>query len=83
MNQYAPCPKCGSTDAKPVGYTMWGGYIGPKLLSHVKCQNCGTAYNGKTGQSNNLAIILYLMAATLVVGCLFFGLAFLYVALGG
>ena len=33
--------------------------IGPRMLSHVKCQSCGTAYNGKTGQSNTTGIVIY------------------------
>jgi hypothetical protein len=37
--------------------------IGPKLISHVECPNCGTRYNGKTGRSNNAAIAIYLAVA--------------------
>ncbi|MDT5063473.1 MAG: hypothetical protein QOH63_3932 [Acidobacteriota bacterium] len=33
--------------------------IGPRMLSHVKCRSCGTAYNGKTGQSNTTGIVIY------------------------
>lgn len=57
--QYAPCPKCGSTNAQKVGYTWWGGALGPALFHHVKCNSCGTTYNGKTGKSNVTAIIIY------------------------
>lgn len=59
MAEYAPCPKCSCTRAKKAGFTWWGGYVGPKLLTHVKCEECGTAYNGKTGQSNARAIFIY------------------------
>jgi hypothetical protein len=57
--QYAPCPKCGGTDARKVNYTWWGGALGPSLFKHVKCNQCGTTYNGKTGKSNVAAIIIY------------------------
>lgn len=59
MPEYAPCPKCSSTNATAVGYTWWGGLLGPKLLTHVKCAGCGATYNGKTGQSNTSAIVIY------------------------
>ncbi len=57
--QYANCPKCSSSNIKKVGYTWWGGIIGPALLTHVKCQDCRTTFNGKTGKSNRNAIIIY------------------------
>jgi hypothetical protein len=60
MSEFAPCPKCGSTNAKKVGFTFWGGIIGPRMLSHVKCQQCWTAYNGKTGKSNTVGILIYI-----------------------
>lgn len=67
MADYAPCPNCSSTRAKKVGMTWWGGVIGPKLLTHVKCQDCGTAYNGKTGQSNTAGIIIYTVVILAIV----------------
>jgi len=51
-SQWVPCPKCGATDPKRVKFTFWGSFYGPKLFSHVRCQECRTAYNGKTGGSN-------------------------------
>ena len=42
------CPKCGAPNHKKVGFTWWGGVVGPKLFSHVKCLNCGEGFNGKT-----------------------------------
>ena len=56
---YAPCPQCRRPDPQKVSFTWWGGMIGPRMLSHVKCQSCGTAYNGKTGQSNTTGIVIY------------------------
>jgi hypothetical protein len=37
------------------------------LLTHVKCAQCGQAYNGKTGKSNDTAIAIYLIVS-LVIG---------------
>jgi hypothetical protein len=57
--QFAPCPACRGTSAKRLNFTFWGGAIGPRLLTHVRCDQCGTTYNGKTGKSNLTAIIVY------------------------
>jgi hypothetical protein len=73
MMNFAPCPKCQSDSAEKVGFTWWGGLIGPRLLKHVKCNRCGATYNGKTGQSNTTAIIIYtvvLLAIAITVGVL-------------
>jgi len=58
---YKACYNCGETNYKKVTYSWWGGLIGPKLLSHVKCNVCGTQYNGKTGQSNTKTIVIYMI----------------------
>lgn len=69
---YATCPHCGERgDAYRVGYTLWGGFIGPWLFTHVRCNSCGTAYNGKTGDYNTTAIVLWVvipLAIGIVVG---------------
>ena len=80
MSGYAPCPKCGGTDAKKSGYTWWGGFLGPSMLNHVKCNTCGTAYNGRTGKSNTTNIVIYqgiTLIITLVFLCVFWWWAFL------
>ena len=59
MSEYVPCPDCSCTGARKVGFTWWGGALGPALLTHVKCHECGATFNGKTGQSNNRASIIY------------------------
>lgn len=64
--QFAPCYKCGCPFAKRVTFTWWGGLLGPKLFTHVTCVRCGTAYNGKTGRSNNTAIAIYVGIGTVV-----------------
>jgi len=65
--QFAPCPSCRCVFAKRVGFTWWGGILGPKMLTHVKCVQCGQAYNGKSGKSNDTAIAIYL-AVSLAIG---------------
>jgi len=64
---FAPCPSCGCTFAKRVSFSWWGGVLGPKLLTHVKCAQCRQKYNGKTGQSNDTAIAIYL-GVSLAIG---------------
>ncbi len=68
--KYVPCPKCGSTDVKQVGYTWWGGFLGSKLMHHVKCNACSATYNGKTGKPNTMKIAIYMI----VVGALIIAL---------
>ncbi len=68
MTTFAPCPQCGDTDAQMMSFTWWGGLIGPKVLTHVKCPACGKTFNGKSGMDNTTGIVVY----TLVVGLLAF-----------
>ena len=63
----APCPKCSSTQSERLGWTWWGGFLAPKLLSLVKCQKCGETYNCNTGKSARRRILLYAAAPFLVV----------------
>jgi hypothetical protein len=65
--EYAVCPNCGCRgDAAPVGFTWWGGILGPKLFSHVKCNECGTCYNGKTGEYNTTRIAIYVAVTSAI-----------------
>jgi hypothetical protein len=59
-SDFAPCPACSSGNAQKVTYTWWGGLLGPALFHHVKCLDCGTGFNGRTGKSNALPIAIYL-----------------------
>jgi hypothetical protein len=75
---YADCPNCDAPGhAHPVAWTFWGGLIGPRLFSHVCCNECGTCYNGRTGRSNNTAIAIYLIVTFVIsaaIGfCVIFG----------
>ena len=81
QNQYAPCPKCRQSLARKVSFTWWGGLLGPRLLSHVKCGSCGAGYNGKTGKDNTTNIVIYTIVAIFIAFFLmlvvFFGLGVL------
>ncbi|HEX8248016.1 MAG TPA: hypothetical protein VF599_07580 [Pyrinomonadaceae bacterium] len=79
QNQYAPCPKCRQSLAQKVSFTWWGGILGPKLLSHVKCGACGIGYNGKSGKDNTTNIIIYSIVALVIV---FFLMLILFFGLG-
>lgn len=62
----AACPSCQTSDYEVVKFSWWGGVLGPKLFNHVACNHCGTTFNSKTGRSNNTAITVYLIVATLI-----------------
>ncbi|MCP4441137.1 MAG: hypothetical protein GY810_19605 [Aureispira sp.] len=64
---YQACYNCGQTNYDKITFSFWGGMLGPKMFNHVKCNSCGSTYNGKTGQSNKQAITIY-VAITLIVG---------------
>jgi len=64
---WAPCPKCQGRTATKVGFTWWGGALGPRLFSVVKCTACGTKYKGKTGGRLMKTILIY-QGTILVIG---------------
>jgi hypothetical protein len=66
MTQHQPCPSCTCKEATAIGFTWWGGLLGPKMFNHVECTKCGTTYNGKTGKSNQQAIAIYLTVSTVI-----------------
>jgi hypothetical protein len=53
------CPQCGSLAVTRPTFTWWGGALGPKLLHHAVCGQCGFGFNAKTGKSNSTAIGVY------------------------
>jgi predicted nucleic-acid-binding Zn-ribbon protein len=71
MKQFAPCPKCNGTNSEQMSFTWWGGIIGPKILTHVKCNSCGETYNGKTGKDNKTNIIIYSVVVGLILAVIF------------
>jgi DNA-directed RNA polymerase subunit RPC12/RpoP len=71
-SKYVPCPECSSRHANKVGFTWWGGLVGPWLLTHVKCDECGTTFNGATGKSNTSAIAVYVSVSFVIALALMF-----------
>jgi DNA-directed RNA polymerase subunit M/transcription elongation factor TFIIS len=71
---YVPCPRCGSGGAKRVVWTPWGSFYGPALLTHVRCPECGYAYNGRTGGSNTLAATFFVLVPLILIAAIIFGL---------
>ena len=69
-----PCPNCGQADANKVGFTWWGGALGPRLFNHVKCNSCGSTYNAKSGDSNTTYIIIYSVVIIVIVFALAYAL---------
>lgn len=59
MDCKKPCPSCGSDKIEQIKFTMWGSFVGPWLLSHVRCVSCDYKFNGKTGRSNFWPIFIY------------------------
>ena len=74
--QAAPCPNCGNVYARKIEFTWWGGLIGPRMFHHVKCLQCRTPYNAKTGRSNFTAILLYQIVTLIVIGLMFLAFRF-------
>lgn len=65
---YADCPECGAPgNATKVYYTWWGGFLGPIMLNHVRCDECGAGYNGSSGNSNKTAITLFIIFDLLII----------------
>jgi predicted RNA-binding Zn-ribbon protein involved in translation (DUF1610 family) len=73
-SSYKPCPRCGEEGATRVTWTPWGSFYGPALFTHVRCPGCGYAYNGRTGRSNLIPAIIFvlvpLMGILLILGFL-------------
>ncbi|PHS18692.1 MAG: hypothetical protein COA78_01530 [Blastopirellula sp.] len=66
----AACPNCGVSDARSPRFTLWGGAIGHRILSHVICNGCRKTFNSKTGKSNLGNIILYQVVVLGIAGTL-------------
>jgi predicted Zn finger-like uncharacterized protein len=76
--KFKPCPSCGGTHAEKVLWTPWGSFYGPAMVNHVKCQDCGYCYNGKSGRSNLIPIILFVTAPLLGILGLLGGIAYIF-----
>lgn len=79
MTSYAPCPFCNAANAEKLKFTWWGGLLGPKLLTHVKCLGCNKNYNGKTGKDNTTNIVIYSVIVGVIV---FFFVLVVFAGLG-
>jgi hypothetical protein len=65
--QWADCPNCGAPgDATRIWWTPWGGLVGPAMICHVRCNDCGTTYNGKSGEYNTTAIIIFVVVSVVI-----------------
>lgn len=73
---YVSCPKCGTADPQLLKFTWWGGALGPKMLTHVKCQSCGNKYNGKTGGDNTAGVAIYMIVAGILSFVVMFAVFF-------
>jgi len=67
---FQPCPRCGARGAKRVNWTIWGSFYGPALFNHVRCPECGHAYNGRTGGSNLLPAIILVTIPTILIAAI-------------
>jgi hypothetical protein len=63
---YAVCYNCGADAASRVSWTLWGGLIGPAMICHCRCDQCGTTFNGRTGKSNNTAVTVYIVVSVAI-----------------
>src|SRR5436309_11178731 len=69
---YAECPHCGCPGfAERVSFTWWGGFVGPSMINHVRCMECGACYNGRTGRDNTAAITIYTIVSPVICVVLF------------
>ncbi len=77
-SKFKACPRCGARGARRVMWTPWGSFYGPKLFTHVRCPDCGYAYNGSTGGSNLVPIILFLAVPTVGIVAVLMVIAYLF-----
>ena len=70
-SKYKACPRCGEVGAKRVMWTPWGSFYGPALFTHVRCPECGYAYNGKSGRSNLIPAIVFVTIPLLIILAIF------------
>jgi len=81
-SDYVPCPRCGARGAERVVFTFWGSFYGPALFTHVQCPKCYYKYNGKTGRSNLIPAIIFVLVPLLLILAVIGGVVFLAISLG-
>jgi DNA-directed RNA polymerase subunit RPC12/RpoP len=74
--EYVPCPRCGARRSERVVFTFWGSFYGPALLTHVQCPKCYYKYNGKTGKSNLIPAIIFVLVPLFLILAVIVGLVF-------
>ena len=70
---YADCPSCGCRGDATRIYWQYGLGFLPAFFSTVRCNRCGTHYNGKRGDYNTTRYIIYfaiVIPIALVIGVL-------------
>jgi hypothetical protein len=68
------CPRCQNTHCSTPKYTWWGGFLGPKIIPHVKCGGCGYSFKPTTGQPITGAIIIYSVVVAVIVFAIVIGI---------
>ena len=66
--RWKKCPHCRKQMGRRVLWTFWGSFYFTALFKHVRCDECGTAYNGKTGRSNIVPALMCVFVALLLIG---------------
>src|SRR5205823_13616363 len=79
---YVACTRCGACGAERVVFTFWGSFYGPALFTHVQCPKCYYKYNGKTGRSNLIPAIIFVLVPLLLILAVIGGVIFLAISLG-
>ena len=78
-SSFRPCPRCGAGGAERVLFTFWGSFYGPALFTHVRCPECGYAYNGRTGRSNLLPALVFVSVPLVLIFAILAGLVMILV----
>jgi hypothetical protein len=68
------CPRCQNPAVSKPSFTWWGGFLGPKIIDHLKCGRCGFAFNPRTSQAITGAIVIYSVVVGVIAFVLFFAL---------
>jgi hypothetical protein len=50
-----------------VAFTWWGSVYGPAMFCHVRCRDCGYAYNGRTGRSNLIPAVIFVTIPAVLI----------------
>ena len=67
LEQAGKCPKCGANTASKVNFNWWGGALAPRIFHIVKCTECKTQYNGRTGGRLTKVALLYQVIIAVII----------------